>query len=645
MSTQKRPANDPLPGPPSKQPRRALFGPSGEKASPSQSLSSRWKAATTSFIDLIGDTISSVIRVPQKSDLRFGARQEPKEAQDQAQGMPPPLSPSLQDAEAGPSRLRVESRQSSVAESLSITGGGWQDRYSVNQRRRDSQSPFRFSQNSSLHGSVSSSQGLPKFQFKSYQSSSVPNNFRDTPLRKPRSRLPGRKGSMGPPPVPPARNTLAFPLSVPPSPQPSSSRSDIEPSPGHIQHSIQVLTPYLSKIKHYDRPHIHAAQHKAQVAADKIRDRTRLLTQLYNMNKKQGYGSTFQEFDSLLQYRALLEGVDTPSRQRLLSASPSLTDLRSKSIQPIQPTRLRRHSDISEFPGYLRLALEKARATLNGPKPAVPFSPAEEQCRLRDRTKDAQIERRLRGEKRKPLPKALPDEDELKVKAFLKKSGVVSKYEREQVTGQDLQRLKPGQWLNDEIINFYGAMILGRSEASKENPAVNGAAKGKVTPLNVHYFSTFFWSKLDKDGYEKARLAKWTKKFDIFAKDMVLIPVNHNNMHWTAAAINFRRKRIESYDSMNMNRQLVFKLLRHYLDAEHRNKKKKPFDFTGWEDYTLKKDTPQQENGYDCGVFTCQFLQYLSKGEESFNFSQADIPYLRRRMILEIGQASLGDDS
>ncbi|KAK0233372.1 cysteine proteinase [Armillaria fumosa] len=370
----------------------------------------------------------------------------------------------------------------------------------------------------------------------------------------------------------------------------------------------------------------------------------RLLTELYNINKKQGYGSTVQEFDSLLQYRALLEGVDTPPRQRLISASPSLTDLRSKSIQPIQPTRLRRHSDISEFPSYLRLALEKARATLNGPRPVVPFSPALEQRKLRDRTKDAQIERRLRGAKPKPLPKALPDEDERKVKTFLKKSGVVSKYEREQVTGQDLQRLKPGQWLNDEIINFYGAMILGRSEASKENPAVNGAAKGKVTLLNVHYFSTFFWSKLDKDGYEKARLAKWTKKFDIFAKDMVLIPVNHNNMHWTAAAINFRCKRIESYDSMNMNRQLVFKHLRHYLDAEHRNKKKKPFDFTGWEDYTLK-DTPQQENGYDCGVFTCQFLQSLSRGEESFNFTQADIPYLRRRMILEIGQASLGDDS
>ena len=47
-------------------------------------------------------------------------------------------------------------------------------------------------------------------------------------------------------------------------------------------------------------------------------------------------------------------------------------------------------------------------------------------------------------------------------------------------------------------------------------------------------------------------------KFDIFAKDIILIPINHNNAHWTAAAINFRQRRIESYDSMNLNRQFVF---------------------------------------------------------------------------------------
>lgn len=69
---------------------------------------------------------------------------------------------------------------------------------------------------------------------------------------------------------------------------------------------------------------------------------------------------------------------------------------------------------------------------------------------------------------------------------------------------------------------------------------------------------------MDKEG----NLIKWTSparlscsaKFDIFAKDIILIPINHNNAHWTAAAINFRRKRMESYDSMNLERRMVFKV-------------------------------------------------------------------------------------
>ena len=49
-------------------------------------------------------------------------------------------------------------------------------------------------------------------------------------------------------------------------------------------------------------------------------------------------------------------------------------------------------------------------------------------------------------------------------------------------------------------------------------------------------------------------------QIDIFSKDVILIPINHSNAHWTAAAINFRKKRIESYDSMNMDRSSVFKV-------------------------------------------------------------------------------------
>ncbi|KAI0085606.1 hypothetical protein BDY19DRAFT_964756 [Irpex rosettiformis] len=250
------------------------------------------------------------------------------------------------------------------------------------------------------------------------------------------------------------------------------------------------------------------------------------------------------------------------------------------------------------------------------------------------------IEDRLRP-KKKPLPESLSADDEAEVNTLLCRRGVISKCVREQVSDKDIQRLRPGQWLNDEIINFYGQMLLLRSEeATSKGNKENKSEKEKL--LDVHYFSTFFWSKLTGDGYEKGRLAKWTKKIDIFKKDIVLIPINHGNAHWTGAAINFRRKRIESYDSMGMPRQYVYRALRGYLDAEHKNKKKTPFDFTGWEDYTLE-DTPQQENGYDCGVFTCQFLETLSRGEERFAFTQSNMLYLRRRMIWEIGHAKLHD--
>lgn len=134
---------------------------------------------------------------------------------------------------------------------------------------------------------------------------------------------------------------------------------------------------------------------------------------------------------------------------------------------------------------------------------------------IKHRTKDDAIEQRLRP-KRLPLPSSLPPEDEAKVEALLKQRGIISKYAKEQVSNKDLERLKPGSWLNDEVINFYGAMILGRSDDSKENKE-NGVVNGVVSTkknklLNVHYFSTFFWQKLVQDGYEKGRLAKWTKK-------------------------------------------------------------------------------------------------------------------------------------
>ena len=132
----------------------------------------------------------------------------------------------------------------------------------------------------------------------------------------------------------------------------------------------------------------------------------------------------------------------------------------------------------------------------------------------------AAIERARRGSL---LPTSLPPEDEAEVAAILSGRPVEFRFNREQVTDRDIWRLVPTQWLNDEIINFYCQMILARSEGGdKENASVNemsGKCGGKVTKKmpQVHIFSTFFWPKLVNEGYEKGRLAKWTKKVHLLS--------------------------------------------------------------------------------------------------------------------------------
>ena len=144
------------------------------------------------------------------------------------------------------------------------------------------------------------------------------------------------------------------------------------------------------------------------------------------------------------------------------------------------------------------------KLTVHSPRPPRPFSPTIDQLRLITRARDDAITNRLHP-KRPSLPDRLPAEIQLEVDKILEMTGVISKIAKEQVSDRDVSRLLPEQWLNDEIINFYGQLILSRSmeaEAAKEN---------RKKLLNVHYFSTFFWPKL-KSGYEKGRLAKWTKK-------------------------------------------------------------------------------------------------------------------------------------
>jgi sentrin-specific protease 1 len=64
------------------------------------------------------------------------------------------------------------------------------------------------------------------------------------------------------------------------------------------------------------------------------------------------------------------------------------------------------------------------------------------------------------------------------------------------------------------------------------------------------------------------------------------------------------------------------------------DKKKTDFDLSDWHDY-CPKNIPCQQNGFDCGVFTCIFAEHVSK-EAVFEFSQKEMVYFRQRMVHEI---------
>lgn len=183
------------------------------------------------------------------------------------------------------------------------------------------------------------------------------------------------------------------------------------------------------------------------------------------------------------------------------------------------------------------------------------------------------------------------------------------------ITYADLQTLKDGHWLNDNVIDFYHNLIM------KQNP-------------KIFIWTTHFYSNLASRGY--SGVARWAKrkKINLFTKDKVIVPVNISNTHWALALIDNLQKTITYYDSLDFNQSgnpEAVENLQMYMDNEaqrlgHNAIKYKLIPYI---------DAPQQKNGSDCGVFTCTAARYLAQ-DHLFNYSQNDMKVIRRRMVYEI---------
>lgn len=182
---------------------------------------------------------------------------------------------------------------------------------------------------------------------------------------------------------------------------------------------------------------------------------------------------------------------------------------------------------------------------------------------------------------------------------------------------RDLKTLDDRNWLNDNIIDYYFNLITSSNE-------------------NVYGWTTHFFTTLQAKGYQG--VARWARrrKVDLTKKDLILVPINIMETHWALAVINNQDKSFGYYDSLASSGNInALRILKDYMINEGKRLNSN-INFQSYEMHPSIK-TPQQKNGYDCGVFTCTCARYISNSLP-LTYSQNDMKVIRRRMAYEIIQ-------
>lgn len=203
------------------------------------------------------------------------------------------------------------------------------------------------------------------------------------------------------------------------------------------------------------------------------------------------------------------------------------------------------------------------------------------------------------------------------------KNDVLGEVYRVQLSVADIQTLRPRAWLNDNVIDAYLAENSSKTES------------------NTFAFTTHFYTRLEQSGY--TAVAKWAKrkKINILELDYLIVPVNRGNMHWCMSIVDNAKKTISFYDSLSSGRggDDVVRNLVEYLvkEADRLEPGQRDKHIEIFNNYKVipQADCPQQNNGFDCGVFACQTAVRVSNGSP-LDFDQKDMDIIREHMAFNL---------
>nr|XP_043629453.1 putative ubiquitin-like-specific protease 1B [Erigeron canadensis] len=195
------------------------------------------------------------------------------------------------------------------------------------------------------------------------------------------------------------------------------------------------------------------------------------------------------------------------------------------------------------------------------------------------------------------------------------------------ITEEVMQCLRPRAWLNDEVINVYLELLKEREIREPKKF------------LKCHFFNTFFYQKLmnGRTGYDYQSVRRWTTQkklgYCLLECDKIFVPI-HKEIHWCLAVINKKEQKFQYLDSLGGADKKVLGALAKYITDEVKDKTGKNLDVTSWEQ-ELVTDLPNQENGYDCGMFMIKYADFYSR-DIGLCFRQEHMPYFRLRTAKEI---------
>lgn len=203
-------------------------------------------------------------------------------------------------------------------------------------------------------------------------------------------------------------------------------------------------------------------------------------------------------------------------------------------------------------------------------------------------------------------------------------------YSNVTLTNSDVRRLDKQELLNDSVIDFFIKMILNILPCDKK----------------TFGFSSLFYTRLKGDAENQntagclQSAVRWSKGVSLFEQDILVVPINDNNVHWWVALMVNPGAALKNGDSCTKEGDDAPRLIyldslagvaqvqdgkyrrigsnqlevknhvshnfKRYMEEECKSLDNQVFDSMAMEDLSAR--VPLQQNFTDCGVFVLEYV-------------------------------------